>query len=581
MRCPEPGKTFLVSCILLLAFCAAPACTNDGNGPEDRTGAEPEEYDLVIINGRVIDPETGRDEIASVAVLGSTIRKITTGGGQNLPVNDNGRVLDASGLVVSPGFINTHTHESNGVFSVQLYESARAYVQDGITFWLGGNCGLSPTGMVLEMDGQMVDNRTGLTFPEYMDQVESEGLLYNNYAPLSGNLSLRGEVGCVHGEPESEQQLADMLDLLERDLAAGAFGVSFGPFYDPGTTERAMTELARTSRADGGMAASHIRDVVSQTLGIVLFRDSLLEALRTCRETGIPFIVSHLTDMTYNGSTEWALDTIERAVREEGLPLAADIIGYDTFKNDFFALTRFGQIPVRLLMFFVGVVPDQLFMAEDVYMDEELYMGAYEGFTSVGQIETLARAFEEGRARAAEDSDSVSVNVWCDIVKPEYTIKALRRPFVFMGNDGGVSRNQTTNELLIQPRTLSCFSRLFGHWSRKHGAISLEEAVFKATIAPALWLGLDTKGRLQKGCDADITIFDPDTIIDRGKPEPGSLDLPPEGIHYVIVNGRVVVEKGELTGNTPGRLIRRTWTIPGDTEEVLSVYEERFQPDGP
>jgi N-acyl-D-amino-acid deacylase len=523
----------------------------------------------------VIDPETGRDQIATVAVQGSTIRKIVAGEGPNLTPAENGRVLDASGLVVSPGFINTHTHEGNSVFSVQLYESARAYVQDGITFWLGGNCGLSPTGMVLEFNGQIVDNRTGLTFPEFMDKVESEGLLCNNYATLSGNLTLRGEVGCSHGEPESAQQIDEMLLLLERDLAAGAFGVSYGSFYDPGTTEQAMMELAITSRAAGGMAASHIRDVVSELLGFVLYRDSLLEAIRTCREADIPYLVSHLTDMTYNGSTQWALDTIENAIEEEGLPLAADIIGYDTFKNDFFALTRFGQIPVRLLMFFVGVTADQFFLAEDVYVDDELYMEAYERAT-MNQIETLAEAFEEGRARAAEGSDSISVNIWCDIVKPEYTIMSLKKPFVFMGNDGGVSRNTSTNELIIQPRTLACFSRLFGHWSREHGAIALKEAIFKATIAPALWLGLEKKGRLQKGCDADITVFDPHTIIDRAKPEPDKLDLPPEGIRYVIVNGQIVLEEGELTGNTPGRLIRRTWTVPGDTEGVISLYEERF-----
>jgi N-acyl-D-aspartate/D-glutamate deacylase len=131
--------------------------------------------------------------------------------------------------------------------------------------------------MVLEFNGQIVDNRTGLTFPAFMDKVESEGLLCNNYATLSGNLSLRGEAGCAHGDPESEQQLAAMLEMLERDLAVGSFGVSFGSFYDPGTTEQAMTELAKVSRAKGGMAASHIRDVISQRLGYVLFRDSLDE----------------------------------------------------------------------------------------------------------------------------------------------------------------------------------------------------------------------------------------------------------------------------------------------------------------
>jgi N-acyl-D-amino-acid deacylase len=217
-----------------------------------------------------------------------------------------------------------------------------------------------------------------------------------------------------------------------------------------------------------------------------------------------------------------------------------------------------------------------LFMAEDVYVDDNLFMEAYERFSTVNQVEALAKAFEEDRARAEEGSDSLSVRIWCNIVKPENTISALKRPFVFMGNDGSVSRNTTSNEVSIQPRTLACFSRLFGHWSREQGAVSLEEAVFKATIAPALWLGLEKKGRLQEGCDADITVFDPDTIIDRAEPKPDKLDLPPEGIRYVIVNGQIVVEDGELTGKTPGRLIRRTWTIPGDTEEVIALYEERF-----
>jgi len=575
MLSPEPRRTSIILSLLLIFF-AVTACTSDRDGPENQPGGPPEEYDLIIVNGRVIDPETGRDEIATVALRGSTIRKITTAGGQNLSTTENGRVLDASGLVVSPGFINTHTHEGSAASGLQVYESSRAFVQDGITLWLGGNCGRSPNGMLLEFNGQVLDDRTGLSFPELMDKVESEGLLCNNFATLSGNLTLRGDAGCVHGEPESDRQLAAMLESFERDLSAGSFGISFGPFYDPGTTEQAMIELAETSRAAGGMAASHIRDVISELLNIVLFKDSLDEAIRTCRAAGIPYIVSHLTDMTYNGSTEWALDTIEKAVREEGLPLAADIIGYDTFNNDFFALTRFGEIPVWLLMLFVGVAPNQLFMAEDVYVDDKLFMEAYERFSTVSQVEALAKAFEEDRARAEEGSDSLSVRIWCNIVKPENTISALKRPFVLMGNDGSVSRNTTSNEVVIQPRTLACFSRLFGHWSREQGAVSLEEAVFKATIAPALWLGLEKKGRLQEGCDADITVFDPDTIIDRAEPKPEKLDLPPEGIRYVIVNGQVVVEEGELTGNTPGRLIRRTWTIPGDTEAVLALYEERF-----
>jgi N-acyl-D-aspartate/D-glutamate deacylase len=87
--------------------------------------------------------------------------------------------------------------------------------------------------MVLEFNGQVLDDRTGLTFPELMDKVESEGLLCNNFATLSGNLTLRGDAGCAHGEPESDQQLAFMLKLFETDLTAGSFGISFGPFTIP------------------------------------------------------------------------------------------------------------------------------------------------------------------------------------------------------------------------------------------------------------------------------------------------------------------------------------------------------------
>jgi N-acyl-D-amino-acid deacylase len=466
---------------------------------------------------------------------------------------------------------------------MHVVDSGKAFVQDGITFWLGGNCGFSPNG-------------TGISLSEWLNEADTQDL-YNNYATLSGHNSLRRDVGIGFNEPESPEQIAQMVEILKGDLAAGSFGVSYGTFYDPGGTKEAMIELAKASKAEGGMAASHIREItfdlvnvlfpykgpaftplfyLSQKINLVLFADSLTEAIDTCKEANVPYIVSHLTDMAYNGSITWALDTIQRAICLQGLPMASDVIGYDTFKNDFYALTRYGMIPVRTLFSMAGVKPEQFWMAEDVFVDDQLYMSAYDRLASVEQAEYLATAFKEGRAHAGPDSDSESVAVWCNIVDPISTMLAIKRPFVFMGNDGFVSFNSHTGEADVQPRSYSCFSRLLGHWSRDLGAISMKKALFKATIAPALWLGLEKKGRLQEGCDADITIFNPDTIIDRAKPEAGQLDLPPVGIEYVIVNGQIVVEHEALTGNTPGKIVRRTWQIPGNTKQVMALYYKRF-----
>jgi N-acyl-D-amino-acid deacylase len=166
----------------------------------------------------------------------------------------------------------------------------------------------------------------------------------------------------------------------------------------------------------------------------------------------------------------------------------------------------------------------------------------------------------------------------CKIIPPKDTKLALTYPWVFIGNDhAGKAVDPETGEFDPKmPRGLATFSRVLGHWSREEGALTMKQALFKATIAPAMWMGLDKKGRMQEDCDADIVIFDPQTIIDRARWLYDKQHLKPEGIDYVIVNGEVVVEHNELTGATPGTVVRRTWRIPGNTEELLGLYEERF-----
>jgi len=503
--------------------------------------------DIIIQDGRVIDPETGRDEIATVGVKDRLITVITTDSNNTYTSTETRRVIDASNLVVSPGFINTHTHE--GIWE----ESMKAFVSDGITTWIGGNCGMS---------GGSPD-----TVSEFMDAMEAAGMS-NNYAALTGHISLRRAVGVEQFGDASEEQVQQMVDLLQNDLDAGGWGVSFGAFYDPGCAKETMIRLAQTSKDSGGMAASHIRYNLMRIWRFILYSDVLEEAIDTCRQTSVPFIVSHLTDVTYNETTEYALDQILDAVETENLPLAADIIGYDSFSNDFYTILGYGTVPVRLGLAATGLSISDFQVLEDVYINGIPYLKKYDYVKWIWQAQLLSNAIGKGLAE--------SPSVWCYIVKPENTKAALKRPYVFMGNDGFVGRNSETGELDGQPRSVACFSRLFGHWVRQEGAITFMQAMYKSTLAPALWLGLEKKGRLQVGCDADITLFDPDTIIDRASPTPGEHLLPPDGIPYVIVNGVLVLDEGELTGNRPGHVLRRTWTVPGDTHQVIesgNVYD--------
>ena len=561
----------LVSSMIAIDIAAAEGQPSDGS-----------KYDLIIENGRVIDPETGRDEIAVVAIKNGAIETIAAN--LDFNVKDAVRVVDARGLIVSPGFINTHTHEAivadakDNISLVSMF-----IVQDGVTFWLGGNCGMSPTGIRIA-----VGNGTSVSegvpdkpLSEFLDEAEGASL-YNNYATLTGNLTLRSNMGLEHMEKENDDQIERMKEILSTDLAAGSFGVSFGVMYDMGTTKKSMIELAKVSKEAGGMAASHTRYPtfnLKHLVGFdtVILKRSIYEAIDTCRISQIPFIVSHITDMSQGDSCRWAFNALDKAIREQGLPLAGDIIGHDYLDNDFFILTLKGKIPMWALMALGNYRMEQFYAAQDVYLDGELHSKKYAQL-SLSEVEYLRKNI--ARIDRSEESRT-RFGVICNIIPPKDTKLGLQYPWVFMGNDyGGRFIDPATGEPIAgSPRALGTFSRLLGHWSRNEGAITLKQALFKATIAPALWLGLEKKGRLREGCDADIVIFNPDTIIDRAEWLGGKQNLKPDGISHVIVNGEIVVENGDLTGNTPGRLIRRDWEIPGDTTELLSLYDQGFDLD--
>lgn len=438
-----------------------------------------------------------------------------------------------------------------------------------------------PTGIRIDTgEGNFVEcGNYEKPMPEFLDELDGIPL-YNHFATLSGNITLRSRMGLKHLQKENDVHIKKMTSILAEELEAGSFGVSIGAMYDMGATTKALTALARVSREHGGMAAIHTRYPTFNLkhllfgLNIVVPKRAIYEPITICRKTGTPFIISHITDMSQAGSTAWAMETIDHAVRE-GLPLAGDILGADFLVNDFFILTFKGKIPVPLLMKVGNYSIDQMYAAQDYTMNGEIMIRQFEQCT-MEKAEFLRKNVRRIDGFKGGFTDTP---IFCRIIPPEDTMLALQYPWAFIGNDAvGQALNPETGEPApLSPRGLATFSRLFGHWVREQGALSLQQAIFKASTAPAMWLGLEKKGRIQEGCDADIVIFDPNTIIDRAGWVDGTINQKPDGISHVIVNGEVVVENNQLTGATPGRLIRRTWTIPGNTGDILSLYDAKLR----
>jgi N-acyl-D-amino-acid deacylase len=529
-------------------------------------------HDLLIRGARILDGSGASAVFGDVAVEGGVIREL---GQLGRPAAH--QVIEAYGAVLAPGFIDLHTHSD---FTLPRFPRAPAMTRQGVTTQVLGNCGFSPfpvspvTGDLLRAACGFLD--AGLDWDwSFMDGYAArlaELPLACNVALLVGHGSVRvGVMGFDDRAPDATE-LGAMRDLVAMAMRQGAFGLSSGLIYAPGSSADTdeLVELARVAAEAGGFYASHIRD---EGAGLL---DAMAEAIEIGRRSGAGVQLSHHKSM---GRANWGRVRESLALLESahaGHDVLADQYPYTAGSTTLLALlpswaVAGGEPAMRKLL------ADPLArrrLAGDLTRREhgELRPGERElDPASVVIADVPAGPLERYRARSLADAardegggpaevvlrllDGAPAGiqiVWHGMNEADVRT-VLAHPLVAVASDGWTLDPAIGG--VPHPRSYGTFVRVLGHYAVRERVLPLGAAVRKMTALPARRLGLADRGTVAIGKAADLVVFDPDRIIDRATYERPHAFC--EGVSHVIVNGRLVIDEGQDTGEPAGKVLRR------------------------
>ena len=478
-----------------------------GIRPQGEVGMN--QYDLVITGGRVIDPASGGEGRFNIGIRGGHISTLT------LDPIDGQRVIDASGLVVAPGFIDMHNHVDG------MLHAGRCMARMGVTTVIGGNCGLAMTEAAADVG-------------RFLEKMDHEGFPVN-HGLLVGAQDLRKKSGVMGPHaPADGAQLMQMVRQAEEAMQAGALGVSFGLAIAPGTSKEEVVGLFKAAARRNRLAAVHPRFFGPGLPGLA--QDAVAgekELIDAARDGGARLQISHLSSQLawrsrpYDALLKKGLALIEEA-REEGVDVMADCYPYSAW-----CMYPAGALLDVLLLPEVG-----RHMGVDISM-VEVAAGPHKGERLTGEL------FLEIKRNAPK---TVLVG---HTMKPDLVDRIFLSSAVMVASDGVF---EARTGIPSHPRGAGAFPKVLRHLVRETGMLSLQEALYKMTWLPARRFGLEQKGRIAVGADADLAIFDPDVIADLAtyhEPDQGV-----GGLAYVFVNGRAVVDNGLVTEALPGRAVR-------------------------
>ena len=514
--------------LLLLLFYQS--CTDSKN------------FDVVILNGTVYDGSLSDPALLDIGIRGDKIVALGS-----LAEQSAKRVIDASGLAVAPGFIDLHAH-LEPIFSLSDCES---HIRQGVTTSLGGPDGRGP-----------------VPFGIYVDSLAQQGVGMN-VGFLVGHNTVRRKIMDLDNRAPTSSELEEMKSLVRQAMEEGAFGISTGLKYLPGNFSKVeeVIELSKEAAKAGGIYTSHLRDEGLEVIA------SVEEAISISKKANIPVILTHhkVIGKPMWGKSNETLALVDKA-RAQGLDIQMDQYPYNASYTGISVLipswARAGgaaafkeRIDTPKLRDSIknGIVfnilndrgGDDL---DRVQFAKVKWMPELEGKTLKYwcKLKGLEPTISNGAELVIEAQLKGGASCIFHAMDEKDVVNIMKHPNTMIASDGRLVKLGDGHP---HPRWYGTFSRVLGKYVRENKVLRLKEALHKMTALPAAAMGLKNRGRIVVGYQADLTLFDPETIIDLAtfeKPHQYS-----KGIEYVLVNGKLAVDQTEFKAVKSGQVLKK------------------------
>ena len=524
---------------------------------------------MLIKNGYIVDGTGSPWFKADVRIIGEKITEVA----KNIVPNSGEEIIDAKRLVVTPGFIDPHTHSD---WNFITDPKADSKIRQGVTTEIIGNCGNSAAPLIGEAlkrakEQQDYINIDWTTFKEYYNKLDKIGLS-TNLVPLVGHGTIRLCVLGMENREPTENEMEEMKSLVRESMITGAFGLSSGLLYSPGnyaTTEE-LIDLCRIVAEYDGFYATHKRNQSEYLY------ESVCEAIEIGEKADVPVLISHYKAC---GKASWGLVNdgliaMERA-RARGVNVKCDQYPYTAWSTSLSAMlpnwVHEGGTQKMIEKLKIQKnrkrirreIESGIFGWENcikncgwegifiVYLDKnkDLIGKTLAEISAIKNKDPFSTAFD----LLIEENGKVSTigYAMCE----DDVISVIKHRLTMIGSDGSsIKDSGPLRRGIPHPRNYSTFANVLGKYVREKKILTLEEAVRKMTSLPANHIHLMNRGLIRSDMFADITIFDPATIRQMGTyTDPHRY---PKGIEYVIVNGKLAVKEDESTGITAGKALR-------------------------
>jgi len=508
-------------------------------------GAQQPEFDVIIRGGTVIDGTGAPRFLADVALKGDRIALVSR---TPLPASRASRTIDATGKIVSPGFIDMHAH----IDPLPQLLGAESAVRQGVTFALGGPDGGSP-----------------LPLARYMDSLTTRGIGINVGYLVGHNTVKQRVMGTVSRAPTADE-MRRMKALIAEGMRDGAFGISTGLRYLPGNFSKIdeVVELSRVAADSGGIYTSHLRE---EGLGLI---EGVAEAITIARDAKIPVILTHHKAVGPKmwGESRRTLAMVDSA-RRAGLDVMVDVYPYTAtstslnvliptwaFDGGDTSFVRRSKNPAIRDSIRKGVI--ELLLTDRgggdisrVQFSNNRWQPDLNGRTLADWAKQrgVAPTVENGADLVIEGVLKGGASMIYHVLDEADVQNIMKHPQAMIGSDGRLARFGDASS--PHPRAYGTFPRVLGRYARDLKLFPLETAVYKMTGQSAARLRLRERGVLRAGSFADVVIFDPATVADKS-----TFEQPHQystGIDYVFVNGVAAVDAGKFTDTRPGRVLKR------------------------